>query len=177
MQNGFQEPLDPFQSPIQGPEDHHTDSHHDNECAVEGLSWNQRRELWKHNKAGEYRWDSYRVDGGLHYAMKGTNTHSSNMLYMYVKGASHNEMGRGFGNSRISGSYTIIKKKHVNNMEVGSAYSVWSLGHYDCDCSEGYYIRDHWGSGSAWVIFTDNSDSGYGVCRGGHWDNPNHSNH
>ena len=71
----------------------------------------------------------------------------------------------------------MIAKKHADNVNVGENYGVWSLGHYDCDCSEGYYFRGSWGNGNAWTIFTDNADSGYGVCRGGHWDNAQHTNH
>ena len=52
-----------------------------------------------------------------------------------------------------------------------------STGHYDCDCSEGYYINGNWGDTSnMWVIFTDNVDSGE-RGKGGYWDNIQHSNH
>ena len=73
--------LDPAQSPRNGPEEHATDSHHDNEPVVVGLSWLQRRQLWPQTTK-EYRWDTYRRDGGLQVAITGKNQHSSNMLHM-----------------------------------------------------------------------------------------------
>lgn len=142
LQNGFSEVLDPAQTPQVGPEEHATDSHHHNEPMAAGLSWKQRRDLWRKDATKkEYRWDSYRYDGGLHYAFKGTNAHSGNMLYAVAAGLNHNEIGRSFSNAQISGSYTVLKKKYASNLNKGQSYGVWSLGHYDCDCSEGYYIN------------------------------------
>ena len=94
-----------------------------------GLSWKQRRDLWRTDEAKkEYRWDSYRYDGGLHYALKGTNSHNGNMLYAVAAGLNHGEIGRSFGNTQVSGAYTVIKKKYANNLNKGQTYGVWSLG-------------------------------------------------
>ena len=76
---------------------------------------------------------THRYDGGLHYAFKGDNNHNSNQLYNIAAGKNHNEFGRGFSNSQISGSYKVIKKKYASNLNVGQSYGVWSLGEYFYD--------------------------------------------
>ena len=80
---------------------------------------------------------THRYDGGLHYAFKGSNRHNANLLFAVAAGLNHHEIGGGFHNSQISGSYKVIKKKYANNLNVGQSYGVWSLGEYFLD----HYIK------------------------------------
>ena len=43
-----------------------------------------------------------------------------------------------FSNARVTGGvYTVIAKKFASNINVNQQVSVYSHGHYACDCSEG----------------------------------------
>ena len=67
---------------------------------LKGMHWSQRRTIWGsnagHKGKKQFRWDSYRGDGGLMFALRGEDTHKHNMLYSYTSGLAHNEIGRGY---------------------------------------------------------------------------------
>ena len=130
VRNAFHEVLNPLEAPITTAGDHEIPP-------IKGLHWSQRAKIWATGKK-EYRWDSYREDGGLLFALKGNIANTNNMLFAYTAGLSHPQIGRGYSNARVSaGTNTIIAKKHADNLSLGQKVWSYSHGHYACDCSEG----------------------------------------